>query len=792
MSQLESNGMQLVDQPEARVEAKQPGRQLLAWLRIAPRKAPGNDGCHKAWAETVGQVISDLELLNRNTERDFLRIGGNLTAFIEAVKEISSELSALANAEQGQCADQLLTCALDRSMEMNARHRDRKGRLSGLRQQAGQLKQTLSGFKGTVSTFHTLGVLTRIETARLGSAGGDFGNLADDVRLLAGSIGAGVQAALETAALLIPPIESAMQNISALDEGQAKDLPSVISEVSASLAALRDMQARVQSSSVRLGIRYDEISDAFKKLIVSVQFHDITRQQVEHVIEVLRRLRSGCDQQGIAAVLALQSSQLADAGERFAASVASVDRNLGDIATHVLEMAGESRMLSGLSGDEHTSVFLQIEKGCSDVLAGLSHCAQAEASARVTSAGLVETIRRMRGSIEEIGALEIQMLRMAMNARIRATHIGASGDALGVLAATMEELATESGQRSESLADVLGSMGDAVTGLSGRDRPAPFTEGGSEDGYLEEMRMAVGGLISSNERSFARIAQIIDRGARLGEDLSAARKGFSAGVLFAEAAARAQRMLKEIGPKNRSSLSDDGVEAPGLANFAMHYTMQAERDVYEDATKAVVGAPCVPVRPESLAVHQAILDEEGTILEVNDAWRRFGDENQLRSPDAGVGMNYLRLCETAEGEDAANARRIANGIRDVLNRRIEEYSQEYACDSPIERRWFLLHVGRFQGPNGVRIIVVHGNITHRKLAEEEMRRAQDAVQTASRANRHQVARPVSDSIEMTAEALDTKNIEKLGDSELLVRSVRAEQLELPNTAEELGENVEFF
>ena len=118
--------MQLVNEPEARVGAPQPGSQLLAWLRVAPSRAAGNDGCNKAWAETVGQVISELELLNRNTERDFLRIGGYLTAFIEAVREISSELSALANAEQGQCAAQLLTCALDRSMEMNARHADRK------------------------------------------------------------------------------------------------------------------------------------------------------------------------------------------------------------------------------------------------------------------------------------------------------------------------------------------------------------------------------------------------------------------------------------------------------------------------------------------------------------------------------------------------------------------------------------------------------------------------------------------------------------------------------------------
>src|ERR1035441_1302791 len=154
-----------------------------------------------------------------------------------------------------------------------------------------------------------------------------------------------------------------MRNISALDEGQAEDLPSVISEVLASLSSLRDIQSRVHASSVRMGAQDDAISDAFKKLMVSIQFHDITRQQVEHVIEVLRRLcsesqevdkRSSRDT-GTAAVLALQSSQLSNAGEKFAASVQSLTSNLDDIAAHVSKIAEESRVLFSDRSEEHTS-----------------------------------------------------------------------------------------------------------------------------------------------------------------------------------------------------------------------------------------------------------------------------------------------------------------------------------------------------------------------------------------------------------------------------------------------------
>jgi hypothetical protein len=266
-------------------------------------------------------------------------------------------------------------------------------------------------------------------------------------------------------------------------------------------------------------------------------------------------------------------------------------------------MAEESRTLSCLSEDEQNQFFLQMEQGCTAILTGLSQCATAEEATLAASGGLAETIGRMRGSIEEIRTVEIQMQRMALNASIRAAHIGPSGDALGVLAGSMQQQALESGQCSESLVEALGSMNEGATRLSGQGGPASASDRGSQDGVLEEMRMAVAELHSSAERSFAQTAQIFARGARLGEGLSATRKSFSVGALFAEAVSRARGMLKEAGGDNQPRLSRDDSEAldRGLADFAGHYTMQSERDVHEGATKAVVGAAAAVLaeQPES-------------------------------------------------------------------------------------------------------------------------------------------------------------------------------------------------
>ena len=597
--------------------------------RIFHPQAAIDKSAAQDWRETLEQVIRDLDLLNRNTEQDFLTIGGKLAGFIEKVNLISSQLAVLAtfnSQEQGLHASQALTWALDRSTETRTRYADHSGVLGDMRQEAGRLKEILSGFQGTVSTFHTLGVLTRIETARLGTAGADFGSLADDVNLLAGNVQVKVEGALDAAALLIPSIERALLHISGIEGGEAKDLPSVVSGIMASLASFRsfrDIEDRAQDSSLRLGAQYAAILGGFKKLIVSMQFHDLTRQQVEHVIEVLRRLCAESrgpgggpsrDPRGAAGILALQSLQLANAGEKFAASAASVAGNLDDIAARVLEMAAESQALSGSTVDEKNAFFLQMERGCTFVLDSLNHCASAEAAARVTSGDLAGSINRMRGSIEEIRTMEIEMQRIALNASIRAAHIGVSGDALGVLAGSMQMQASACGERSESLGAALGSMSQSATRLSGQSGQVPDDESGSQESGkpqpgLEAMRSGVAEMHSSSERSFAQIARIVACGERLREDLSTTRQGFAVGALFAAAVSRARGMLQEIGERNPSASSPDGSPAPdlGLHDFATHYTMQSEHDVHDEHQGLTTAAPAG--QPDALSTEAGELGE---------------------------------------------------------------------------------------------------------------------------------------------------------------------------------------
>lgn len=123
---------------------------------------------------------------------------------------------------------------------------------------------------------------------------------------------------------------------------------------------------------------------------------------------------------------------------------------------------------------------------------------------------------------------------------------------------------------------------------------------------------------------------------------------------------------------------------------------------------------------DALSAHVAILDEDAHIIAVNAAWRRFADGNHLNAHDHGIGTNYLSVCDNAAGHNSYEARWVAQGIRDVLSQRLEEFYIEYPCHSPQIKRWFVVHVTRFMWDGHLRLVVAHQNVTELKAVQIEL------------------------------------------------------------------------
>jgi PAS domain S-box-containing protein len=149
----------------------------------------------------------------------------------------------------------------------------------------------------------------------------------------------------------------------------------------------------------------------------------------------------------------------------------------------------------------------------------------------------------------------------------------------------------------------------------------------------------------------------------------------------------------------------------------------SERKQAEEKLQASERFACSTV--DALSAHLAILDETGTILTVNHAWRRFAKDNSAASTGLAEGVNYLAVCDKATGRDSGGAAEFAAGIRAILKGEKDEITLEYPCHSPSEKRWFIGRVTRFQGDGALRLVVAHENITERKHTEERLRESKD-------------------------------------------------------------------
>lgn len=73
---------------------------------------------------------------------------------------------------------------------------------------------------------------------------------------------------------------------------------------------------------------------------------------------------------------------------------------------------------------------------------------------------------------------------------------------------------------------------------------------------------------------------------------------------------------------------------------------------------------------DGIQAHLCVLDENGTILSVNRAWREFADANPPRPENYCVGSNYLHVCNNATRVNSQEAQPFAEALRAVLQRRI--------------------------------------------------------------------------------------------------------------------------
>ncbi|WP_336022714.1 hypothetical protein [Halobellus salinisoli] len=100
----------------------------------------------------------------------------------------------------------------------------------------------------------------------------------------------------------------------------------------------------------------------------------------------------------------------------------------------------------------------------------------------------------------------------------------------------------------------------------------------------------------------------------------------------------------------------------------------------------------------------AVLDTYGDIVEVNQAWKAFGERNGVSKEYTSVGKNYVAISEQA---DDIYGERVATQLRRLLSDEQTGFTVVYPCHSPNQKRWFRLYATAVSFGGGQYYLLVH-------------------------------------------------------------------------------------
>jgi methyl-accepting chemotaxis protein len=532
-------------------------------------------------------------------ERDFLALGEDLMAVQAGCEDISAKAGELVDLSSGPAMLVTLETLSGKLRALTDREAHASG-LQGLEDIAGvaRIVDELSGivvaFAKIVKKLSMLGIATRIESARLGADGRGFSTLADDVEKLAHSIVehcAGIASRIEA---LRGHVDSARDRTRDSIKAQERCFQAITDQLEANIASVSELSVRSADLSQDLSATATEIAADISQAVQSLQFHDIVRQQIEHVEHALLEVAGMLDSKAASAeeplellgfasdVLTLQTSQLDSAAHHFSEAAATLRATLDSLSTRILGMGQAIASLPGREGSAGQSPLAGVEAGIASVKGELGDfAAQGEALGAIMDS-VAETIDGMGQSIEAIEEVGAEIELIAINASIKAAHTGDAGAALGVLATAIQHLSADARRQTDAVTRILGDISNASMILQDNaQRYNDQSEAWRVIGELDAVLADMGGAVSRGEALFAALSRA---SAEYGDRAKAVSRGIDFDRDLVKRLTDIGKILEDQVRQARVLVPDGGAgRGARLRALYDRYTMEAERAVHEAA-----------------------------------------------------------------------------------------------------------------------------------------------------------------------------------------------------------------
>lgn len=414
-----------------------------------------------------------------------------------------------------------------------------------------------------------MGVSTLIESARLGSQAGGFEALAGEVKDLADGIEQNSREILEGIERNSRLVDETRRRISEMDKQQRAAIAQMTAECAGSLEEIANAAARVREATDATERRYRSLAAEVGEIVAALQIHDSTRQRIEHVVESLEHVSQNSH------AIQLQAAHLAEAKRAFREAVEGIREGLGSLAGSMDDCAANAARLSEEGSGENFA--RKLEGRFEAIIVAVENLAQLRRSVDTATNEVREACTRMSGFVGNIEVINGRMLRLALNAEIKAVQLAGTGIVMEAVAegirSTSENAATSAGAASRMLRDL-----ENIAGGAGNSRGA---ESGEEIELLRRIRSLCPELVAAGERSWRLVDLIATGSARVNQEIALLRDSISVDRLVDDVVDPCLEALETL-----ASRTNGEAVAGALAHMHRRYTMHGERQVHERFLRA--------------------------------------------------------------------------------------------------------------------------------------------------------------------------------------------------------------
>ncbi len=559
----------------------------------------------QVWRPILASSLETLRRLAGATEHEFLQIGARMQEIHQQAFDLSGTAQQLVEVASGERLHALIRRLREILSEMDkylgqAQSRSSTSRttLNAVGDLLKEVGAPLAGVKRMCKHLYILEVSIKIESTHIGEMGGEFINLAIDIKKLSQLIKEKVNAIQELRNLLAVSINKNSSHIEAAKEEQDAKAEISRNNTAESLGELEAVNGRFSRLGSMISAISAENTSNISTIVQSMQFHDIYRQQVEHVVSAIEGLLpafaalqaaddpTGADSRRVLIgkvgdVCELQQAQLQFASSELYSAVVAIVGNLRSIGSKQKQMARDILEQTGTLDASGASFIDEVSNQMTSLADLLASCADSNTEVTKIMKDVTGTVGKITGFVSDIEGIGRDIIQIALNARIKAASTGEEGAPLSVLAEEIGQLSNEAVDRTDLISKTLAEIDSTTQALSADVNSSEENLTLQLTGMKDELTGILSTLNCMGDELLTLLSQVKNQVAFLSNEIENLTGGIDVHERTKALADAVLVNLQKIFSEARQLHPASAAFKEDLRLMAKRYTMESERRIHE-------------------------------------------------------------------------------------------------------------------------------------------------------------------------------------------------------------------